>query len=217
MRGLYRILARVDELERLSGGNSALHRLDPTVKLLCAAFFVVFVVSRGRYAALALLPLFVVPVAAAAVSGTPFGSVAVRAALALPFVLGATLPNCLFGDPSLGLLSALTASLKAVLCVSCVCVCVATTSAADGLRVMRALRVPEFISAQAALTARYISVLAEETLTALIAYAARGGGFRISPKDAGAFAGGLALKAMDKGERVYLAMRQRGFGGDRDG
>ncbi|MBK5263575.1 MAG: cobalt ECF transporter T component CbiQ, partial [Peptostreptococcaceae bacterium] len=62
---------------------------------------------------------------------------------------------------------------------------------------------------------RYISVALEETINMYMAYSLRSPYSKgIKIKDMGSFVGQLLLRSFDRGERVYFAMKCRGFSGD---
>jgi cobalt/nickel transport system permease protein len=65
------------------------------------------------------------------------------------------------------------------------------------------------------MTYRYLAVLAAEVSRTTRAYALRAAGRRgIAPAAWGPLAGQVLLRTFDRAERVYQAMRLRGFDGD---
>jgi cobalt/nickel transport system permease protein len=85
------------------------------------------------------------------------------------------------------------------------------TSLANLLTASRALRP---LGLQIVLTYRYISTLLDEASNMWTAYMLRSPGAKaIKMKNMGTFAGSLLLRSFDKAERVYYAMKCRGFSG----
>jgi cobalt/nickel transport system permease protein len=114
---------------------------------------------------------------------------------------------------STGLLSFVTVIFKAYLCVMAVLLLVATTPLIDmGIR-LRRLGVPDILIMLFEMTYRYIGVLVEEASSMFRAYSLRSGGGRgIEMRHMGSFMGQLVLRSFDRAERVYAAMRCRGYG-----
>jgi cobalt/nickel transport system permease protein len=216
--GLYEMYA----LEKLAGGDSCIHRLHPMVKLTTALFFVVAVASFGRYAFGRLLPYLFYPVVLMALSETPYGMLLKRFLVALPFCLFAGGANVFFdretaflllGNPvSFGFLSFATVLLKAWLCVMAALILVSTTRFSELTRGLLRLRVPPVFVMVFEMTYRYVGVLFAEARSMNIAYALRGGNRKgIEMRHMGAFLGQLLLRGFDRAERIYRAMKCRGY------
>jgi cobalt/nickel transport system permease protein len=213
-------------LESLAEGDSPVHRLHPTVKLTTALFFVIVVASFGRYDFGRLLPYLFYPAVLMALSGTPYGMLLKRFCVALPFCLFAGGANLffdgetafpLFGIPvSFGFVSFATVLLKAWLCVMAVLLLVSTTRFSELTRALLRLRVPSIFVTVLEMTYRYVGVLWEEARIMYAAYALRGGarGRRggVEMRHMGGFLGSLLLRGFDRAERIYRAMKCRGYG-----
>jgi cobalt/nickel transport system permease protein len=212
-------------LETLAEGDSPVHRLHPTVKLSAALFFVVAVASFGRYDFGRLLPYLFYPVVLTALSDTPQAMLLKRFCVALPFCLFAGGANLffdaetaffLFGIPvSFGFVSFATVLLKAWLCVTAVLLLVATTRFSELTRGLLRLRVPPIFVTVLEMTYRYAGVLFDEARSMYAAYALRGGnrGRRgLELRHMGGFLGMLLLRSFDRAERIYQAMKCRGYG-----
>jgi cobalt/nickel transport system permease protein len=160
--------------------------------------------------------------------------------LAFPFVLAA-LP-VIFTTPGAALFTlplgpwTLTASLpglerflsiafKSWVSVQAAIVLAATTPFPDLLVAMRAVRVPRMLVAIFGLMWRYLFVLVDEVLRLMRARAARsgvsadakqkaGGSLAWRARVAGGMAGSLFLRALERSDRIYMAMVSRGYDGD---
>jgi cobalt/nickel transport system permease protein len=167
-----------------------------------------------------------------------------RAALALPFVLAALpLAFTTPGTPWLhfalgswrltatleGLLRFANVAVKSWLSVQAAIVLASCTEFRDLLLAMRAVRIPRLLVAMFGLMWRYLFVLADEAMRLMRARAARsgiarqpaeasqrrpGGSVAWRGKAAGGMAGNLFLRAVDRSDRIYVAMLSRGYDGD---
>jgi cobalt/nickel transport system permease protein len=209
-------------LEQLSGKDTCIHKLHPTVKLLTAAIFIVTVISFDRYAFGRLIPYVFYPALMMALSETPYSVLFKRFLIALPFCLFAGIGNVIFDQSPAFMVSGITVSygivslfailFKAYLCVMAALLLVSATPLSDIAASMRRLLVPEVFVTLFEMIYRYIGVLFEEAFSMYTAYSLRSGGGRgVKIGDMGSFAGQLLLRSFDRAERVYSAMKCRGY------
>jgi len=196
-------------LEQLSGGDTFVHRLHPMAKLLATAVFIIAVISFDRYAFEQLIPFVFYPTLLMMLSETPYSMLFKRFMIALPFCLFAGIGNIIF-DKSI--IPFFTIILRAYLCVMAVLLLVSVTPFSEIAGSMRRLRVPGIFVTIFEMTYRYIGVLLEEAYSMYIAYSLRSAnGKGIKMRDMGSFAGQLLLRSFDRADRIYNAMKCRGY------
>jgi cobalt/nickel transport system permease protein len=209
-------------LEQLSAGRSGLHRLHPGVKILASLFFMIVVISFDRYSLGRIVPFLFYPCILMAWGDIPPGLLLRRTALALPFCLFAGISNLIFDrgiavtlwtfPVSYGLLSLLTLILRTLLCVAAVLILIAVTPLARLAAQLRRFRCPALFVTLLEISYRYIAVLSAEASSMYRAYMLRSGGAKgINLKHTGSFIGHLFLRSADRAERVYAAMKCRGY------
>jgi cobalt/nickel transport system permease protein len=213
-----------DFLDRYNGLDSPVHRLDARTKALAAVSFVLIVVSTPPHHLLAFAIYGGLLLWIAALGRVPVGFVAVRAALALPFsaLVAVGLPF-LGGDNTVVLLGVhlsvrglwllAGAAMKSTLGVSALVLLISTTPLSALLAGVRRLGCPALLVDLLALTYRYLFVLVEEAMRLRRAAAARGYRPRWLPQATivGRLAGNLFVRSYERAERVYGAMRLRGY------
>lgn len=219
---------------------SPIHRLDPRVKfiLAVAVIFTAALLPNGAWPFYILL--LTLSLALAILSEIGIIYVLKRAVLALPFVLAAlpvifTLPGPVFFNLPLGPWE-LTATqtgierfasiaLKSWISVQVAILLAASTPFPELLVAMRAVRIPRLLVAIFGLMWRYLFVLADEALRLLRARAARsgdsgqpdlrpGGSLAWRARTTGSMAGNLFLRAIERSDRIYMAMLSRGYDGE---
>ena len=220
--------------------RSPIHALDARVKfvLTLAFIFSVALTPLGAWPIYILLFALILSVEVLSELGVVY--VLKRAALAFPFVLAA-LP-VVFTTPGEAIFTlspgpwTLTASLpglerfasiavKSWISVQAAIVLAASTPFPDLLVAMRAVRVPRMLVAIFGLMWRYLFVLVDEVLRLLRARAARsgisddlklktGGTLTWRARVAGGMAGSLFLRALERSDRIYMAMVSRGYDGE---
>lgn len=215
-------IREVCSIESLAAGNTCIHRLHPTVKILSALFFLAAVLSLGRYEFMRLTPYVFYPVVLMAAAEIPYPVMLRRFALALPFCLLAGASNLFFdaetaffvgGVPvSRGVLSLSVIILRAYLCVTAVLILAAVTPFTELAAALRRMRVPEIQVRIFEVTYRYLGTLFGEAASMSAAYSLRSGGKRgLEIRHMGSFIGQLLLRSLDRAERVYNAMKCRGY------
>jgi cobalt/nickel transport system permease protein len=224
MAGLFGAAAGIDRLEQLAMADSPVHRLHPMAKLITAFAYIAAVVSFPSRDVSGLVPFLLFPVILMSLSGTPYKPLLGRLLIALPFSLMGGISNLIFVRDTAfyvgsfavsgGMVSFVSIMLKTLLTVLFVLVLIATTPFEELSRQLTRLRIPEIICLQLVMTYRYLSLLLGEAASMFTAYTLRaGGGKGIRMKDMGSFLGQLILRSADRADRVYQAMKCRGFEG----
>ncbi|MEU8119312.1 cobalt ECF transporter T component CbiQ [Spirillospora sp. NPDC049024] len=206
-------------------GASPVHRLPPQCKLVAVLAFVLLVVAtpRERIWAFGVYALLLAAVTAAA--RIPFGTVARRIVIEVPFVAFAFLmPFVANGEKvavlglrlsESGLWGAWNILAKGTLGVVASILLAATTEPRLLLLGIERLRMPQLITQIATFMLRYGDVVAAELGRMKVARASRGFEAR-DIRATGVLAksvGALFLRSYERGERVHLAMVSRGYEG----
>ncbi|MBF0354920.1 MAG: cobalt ECF transporter T component CbiQ [Alphaproteobacteria bacterium] len=218
-------LVDLGQLDRLARGQSPIHRLDPRAKLLSALAFAVLVVSVDKYALGDLLAFFVFPIFLLVRSNIPPGFVIKRLLAVAPFAVMVGAFNPFFDQEIVlqiggfgitgGWVSFFSILVRVLLTVGVLILLAATTGIPALGQGAEKLGVPGIFVAQLLGLYRYLFLLAEETARVTRAYRLRAAGRKTpSWRVFSAIVGQLLLRALERAQRVYQAMRLRGFDGD---
>jgi cobalt/nickel transport system permease protein len=206
-------------------GHSRIHRAAAHLKIVALVSFMLVVVATPRtwwpaFAAYAVVVLGVI-----AVSRVPFGYVARRMVVEVPFVVFAALMPFVATGPRVdvlglslsepGLWGAYALLVKGTIGVVSSLTLAATTEPQDLLRGLERLRMPSLIVQIMGFMIRYLDVVTGEMGRMLVAMRSRGCDPR-SPRHWPALArslGALFVRSYERGERVHLAMLSRGYDG----
>lgn len=212
-------------LDTLAAQDTAIHRLDPRIKLVTTLVFVVCVVSFDKHEISALLPFFLFPAVLLGLGQLPPGFLAKKLLLVSPFAIMVGIFNPLLDQHVLihlgplgisgGWLSFLSILLRFTLTVSAVLILIATTGFNAVCMALEKLGAPKIFAVQLLVLYRYLFVLVEEGLRmnrarALRSFQGRGLGL----KAFASFIGQLLLRTLDRAQRIHLAMLCRGFDGE---
>ncbi len=218
-------LSALDRLDRLARLDTPVHRVDPRAKVVTTAVFIVCVVSSAKYDVLGLLPFAVFPVVLAAEGDLPLGFLGKLLLIASPFALVMGAFNPVFDREVVahagslpitgGWVSYASIILRFALTVAAALVLTATTSFAGVCLALEKLRVPDVLVTQLLLLYRYIFVLGDEArrmgqARRLRSFGRRGMGRRVYAQ----MLGQLLLRTFGRAQRLYLAMKSRGFDGN---
>lgn len=212
-------------IEDYGKGNSFLHRLDPRAKI--AALLVCLLTVSSLSQVSILLVIAVLTGSAMTFAGITPGKIALRLAVAVPFmgfllVLPFVIPGeaacspLYLGLSKAGLQIALVSGSRMVASLLLVSAVVTTTRFHVLLQALRALRAPEIVVDVMAFAFRYFHVLIDEITRMRRARACRGFVPRsiFRPSDLWALAeltGMAFIRAIERSERVYRAMKARGY------
>lgn len=212
-------------LDRLARQGTAIHRLDPRVKLVATAVFLVCVVSYGKYEVAALLPYAVFPVALASAGKIPFGYLGKKILAVAPFAVLVGMFNPIIDQTVLwhwgpiavtgGWVSFVAILLRFALTIGTALTLIAVTPFDDICLGLQRLGVPRVFALQLLLLHRYLFVLAEEAVRLVRARALRSFGHRgLGIRAYSSMIGQLLLRTLDRATRIHIAMRCRGFDGE---
>lgn len=220
--------------ERYHDNHSALHQLDPRVKLVVTLILITGIVLTPSHAWPAYPLLWALVGMLSETGKLGAWRVARAGGLALPFTLAAvTLLFTVPGQPVItllgltitdaGLARFVSIVLKSWLAVQVALIFSMTTPFTDLLWALSSLRVRGTLVAVISFMYRYLFTLQEEAQRLLRARAARSGtadGYKSGGKliwraqVAGGMIGGLFLRSYERSERVYEAMLARGYSGE---
>lgn len=211
-------------LDQFAAGRTPVHRIDPRAKTVAVAVYLVCVVSFGHYELLGFVPFVLFPVALASQSGMPARELWKRVMWAVPFALAVGIFNPLLDRAVLthvvgvsitgGWVSLASICARVLLTTSVAVLLIGTTGMHRLCAGIERLGVPDVFTTQLLLLYRYIFVLIEEVLRlsrarALRSFGKRGMGLAVY----GNMLGHLLLRTIARAQRVYEAMRCRGFDG----
>ncbi|UCE39378.1 MAG: cobalt ECF transporter T component CbiQ [Thermoplasmata archaeon] len=194
--------------------RSSFYSLDPRAKIVAIIFFIIIVALLTD-----LLPLiiaFLFALILLLVSNIPKKHLVKRYAIALPFVLFASLSLYFYK----GELTAYAMFLRISTCVLLLILLSSTTSFFDLLKAAQHLKVPKLMITLMMFLYRYIFVMTEEYQRMKMARSARAfrGGRHLFDKKGmrtiSSTAGMVLVRAYHRGVRIYDALRSRGYSGE---
>ena len=197
----------------------------PEAKIVAALAMVIAIVATRRESLWAFVILAGIVLAAAMLVDLPLRRLVRRLTIEVPFVACALLLPIIGRGERIhvlglrlsraGLWAGWNIVAKGTLGVAVATILAFTTTAPDLLRGFDRLRAPKMLTAVAGFMIRYADVLKGEASRMQIARISRGDNPRFiwQVKALATSAGALFVRTYERGERVHLAMRSRGFDG----
>jgi cobalt/nickel transport system permease protein len=211
-------------MDTLAAGDSPLHRLDPRAKLITTLVFIVIVASFDKYSFSALVPFFIYPIVLLAVGGLPARFILRKVLMVSPFAILVGIFNPLLDRQILiyigsfgisgGWVSFFSILTRFLLTVTSALILISLTNFNSVCASLLRFGVPRPLVMQLLFFYRYISVLTEEAermsgARSLRSFNSEAINFKVSVS----LIGQLLLRTLNRAERIYLAMRCRGFDG----
>lgn len=217
---------QVDFLDRYSRGTSLVHRLDARVKLLGAFLFVALVIATPEMVGLLFAERWAdwfflaaeawIVLAIYSLAGLPWRYLALRWLALLPFLLLLALAVPLTRGFESGWNQGAQLLARSLMSLAIMFTLVATTPFSRLLTALERLRVPQVLISILAFMYRYMFVLVDEldkmrrAKLARTFYPSLWWEIRLMAN----FVGILFVRAFERAERVYAAMRARGWHGN---
>ena len=212
-------------MDTLASGDTFLHRLDPRAKLITTLLFIVAVVSFDKYTIAAFVPFFLYPIVLISIGGLPAGYFLKKVIQVSPFAVLIGIFNPIMDREIIshigtigisgGWISFLSILIRFLLTISGALILIALTGFNAVCLALSRLGVPRAFVVQLLFFYRYIFVLVDEAekmemARSLRSFNSRSMRFRVYIS----IIGHLLLRSFDRAERIYLAMRCRGFDGN---
>jgi len=215
-------LGRMDELACM---DSPVHRLDARTKALVTLAFVAVVMSFPRREISALMPFLLYPVVLTSAGRIPARHIFRKLLVAAPFAVLVAIFNPVLDRQPVniagpfvmtgGWISFSSVVLRFVLTAWAALALVACTGMNRLCAGLEQLGVPRVFVVQLLFLYRYLFVVADEAAKMTRALELRSGEKRaMSLRVYGSIVGQLLLRSVDRAQRVYRAMKARGFDGE---
>ena len=211
-------------MERLAGNDTIIHRLDPRCKILLTLLFTVTVVSFDRYTVVALLPFFAYPLFLLILAEIPVMYLLRKLIFVSFFALMLGIANPILDrdilvhigslEVSGGWVSFTSIMVRFTLTAGVALLLLTTTGMYKISKGLQKLGVPQVFVMQLFFLCRYLFVLTDEASRLVKARAARSFGRKgLGVSVFNNLLSTLFMRSIDRAERIYIAMRCRGFDG----
>lgn len=215
---------QIGYIDELAGLQSPVHNIESSAKLVTTLVFIVTVVSFDRYTVMQLLPFFIFPAVMISAGGLPAKFLLKSLLIASPFAVMVGVFNPMIDHSVIthlfglkvtgGWVSFCSIILRFALTVTAALVLVSLTGFNQVCASLERFYVPRAFVVQLMFLYRYIFVLTEEAGRMVTARSLRSFGRGEGMRVYASLLGHLLLRALDRAQRIHLAMFSRGFDGN---
>ena len=200
-------------LDQYSDRGGFVSRLDPRLKTLISAIFIIFIILTKPNSFFAFSLYGVLIAVLILISKAPLLFILKRSLAVIPFVLMVGIFNLVSGRE--GFVLFMNILIKSYLSILCLILLVTTTKFSELLRAFEKLGCPKIITMIMSFMYRYIFVIEDELMKMRQAKESRsvGGSRYFHAKALANMLGTLFIRSYERAEAVYLAMCARGFDG----
>ena len=200
-------------LDQYSDRGGFVSRLDPRLKTLISALFIIFIILTKPNSFFAFSLYGVLIAVLILISKAPLLFILKRSLAVIPFVLMVGIFNLVSGRE--GFVLFMNILIKSYLSILCLILLVTTTKFSELLRAFEKLGCPKIITMIMSFMYRYIFVIEDELMKMRQAKESRsvGGSRYFHAKALANMLGTLFIRSYERAEAVYLAMCARGFDG----
>lgn len=218
-------------IDQFSNINSIVNRRDPRIKIIAFFLFILIILSTRSNSFLLFGLYAVIIFVLILLSRIPIKFILNRSLIIIPFVLmiavfapfirkGGIIKEYSLGTIKLnvsydGLMVFWNVLIKSYLSILCMILLTTSTRFSDLLKAFEKLKIPRLIVILISFTYRYVFVFQDELQSMIRAKESRSYGRKrwLNFKILANMIGVLFIRAYERGERVYYAMRSRGFEG----
>lgn len=221
---LQRAIITLNARQLAGQSDSHIAAIDPRALLVVTVFYLIAMLSVPVHSVGMLIWFAVYPIITSPLAHIPYERVFLRSLLVLPLLFLIAIFNPVYdrstafviGDVavSFGWISFGSVIVRGLLSMQALLLLVYVVGFNRMCDAMRRLKMPRVLVTQLLMVYRYLAVLLQESLAMHRARVARGYGRNGYPASMwGSFVGQLLLRTIERGRRVNMAMRARGFDG----
>lgn len=225
---MFNIMDSVNQLrtiDNIVSKNNEIQKINPLAKLIVTMVYILAVVSMSKYNISSLYPFIFYQIILLYLSDIPVKLVLNMTLVGLPLVIGLGLFNLILDKRTIislgivtityGMISFISLFIKGCLTITAGVIFICTVDIEDLARALRKIHVPKIITSQIVFMYRYIFVLIESVYQVNNAYMLRAPNHKgVNFKVWGSLLGNLLIRSFDRADRIYNAMRIRGFNGE---
>ena len=215
MNDISKSIYNIRKIDELGDMNTVLHRIDPSIKIIVTIIYVIKVLSMKQFRMLDTICIVSYPLIVFILGKIPVKFILKKIIFVLPIVLGISLINLIIDFSYSEIYFSALLLFKCAFALIGALLLIVTTGMNDLAFGLKKLKIPHILIMQILMLYRYIILMMEECYKVKSAYELRTLGEKsMTIKDYGQIIGRMLLKIIDKSEKVYEAMKLRGFDGE---
>ena len=205
----------IRKIDELGDKHTILHRIDSSIKIIVTIIYVIRVLSMKQFIISDIICIVLYPLILFKLGKVPVKFIFKKVLFVLPIIIGLSAINLIIDFSYLEIYFSVLLIFKCTFALVGALLLIATTGINNLAFGLKKLKIPNILIMQILMLHRYIILMMEECYRVKSAYELRTLGEKsMTMKDYGQIIGQMLLKTIDRSEKVYEAMKLRGFEGD---
>ena len=215
MDDISKAISNIRKIDELGDKYTMIHRIDSSIKIIVTIIYVIKVLSMKQFIISDIICIVFYPLILFIFGKVPVKFIFKKVLFVLPVILGLSVINLIIDFSYSEIYFSILLLFKCTFALVGSLLLMVTTGINNLAFGFKKLRIPNILIMQILMLYRYIILMMEEFYRVKSAYELRSLGEKsMTMKDYGQIIGQMFLKTIDRSEKVYEAMKLRGFEGD---
>ena len=215
MGDISKAISNIRKIDELGDKYTMIHKIDSSIKIIVTIIYVIKVLSIKQFIISDITSIVFYPLILFKFGKVPVKFILKKVLFILPLILGFSVINLIIDFSYSEIYFSVLLIFKCIFTLIGALLLMVTTGINNLAFGLKKLKIPNILIMQILMLHRYIILMMEECYRVKSAYELRTLGEKsMTMKDYGRIIGQMLLKTIDRSEKVYEAMKLRGFDGD---
>ncbi|MGN0143478.1 MAG: energy-coupling factor transporter transmembrane component T family protein [Clostridium sp.] len=215
MNDISKAIYDIRKIDELGNAHTMIHRIDPSIKIIVTIIYVIKVLSIKQFIISDIICILLYPIILFKIGKVSVKFIFKKVLYVLPIIIGISVINLIIDFSYSEIYFSVLLIFKCIFALVGALLLIATTGINNLAFGLKKLKIPDILIMQILMLHRYIILMMEECYRVRSAYELRTLGEKsMTMKDYGQIIGQMLLKTINKSEKVYEAMKLKGFEGD---
>ena len=215
MGDISKAISNIRKIDELGDKYTMIHKIDSSIKIIVTIIYVIKVLSIKQFIISDITSIVLYPLILFKFGKVPVKFILKKVLFILPLILGLSVINLIIDFSYSEIYFSVLLLFKCIFTLIGALLLMVTTGINNLAFGLKKLKIPNILIMQILMLHRYIILMMEECYRVKSAYELRTLGEKsMTMKDYGQIVGQMLLKTIDRSEKVYEAMKLRGFDGD---
>ena len=215
MGDISKAISNIRKIDELGDKYTMIHKIDSSIKIIVTIIYVIKVLSIKQFIISDITSIVLYPLILFKFGKVPVKFILKKVLFILPIIFGISIINLIIDFSYSEIYFSVLLIFKCIFTLIGALLLMVTTGINNLAFGLEKLKIPNMLIMQILMLHRYIILMMEECYRVKSAYELRTLGEKsMTMKDYGRIIGQMLLKTIDRSEKVYEAMKLRGFEGD---
>lgn len=215
MGDISKAISNIRKIDELGDKYTMIHKIDSSIKIIVTIIYVIKVLSIKQFIISDITSIVLYPLILFKFGKVPVKFILKKVLFIVPLILGLSVINLIIDFSYSEIYFSVLLLFKCIFTLIGALLLMVTTGINNLAFGLKKLKIPNILIMQILMLHRYIILMMEECYRVKSAYELRTLGEKsMTMKDYGRIIGQMLLKTIDRSEKVYEAMKLRGFDGD---